>query len=130
MAAKPAEANPPADLKTAIHDIVRLVQANDTITLWQTYMLPEKLTPEVLQELQDSITREQNATPQMKALYQRIREGSIQAFEDLETQTPTMNEAGDEATYNFTLPSPGGGPGTVVPRTFIKLNGKWYFKDE
>jgi len=68
-----------------------------------------------------------------------MAEAQVRAWEDLENQTPVYNAAGDEATFQFTIVYPGDndvGPGVqplppesvTRPRTFIKIDGKWYFK--
>ena len=54
----------------------------------------------------------------------------IGAFESIKGQTPQMNAAGDEATFEFTMiPPPGiNAPPKVDPMVMVKVNGKWYLK--
>jgi len=58
----------------------------------------------------------------------QIQEEAAQDIEDLESQTPTYNDAGDEATYVYTPRVFGEFAKEQERRTFIKINGKWYEK--
>jgi len=46
--------DPQADLKTALPDIARLLRNGDWLIWAQTYMRPDKLTPEVMQQFLDA----------------------------------------------------------------------------
>ncbi len=133
--AAPAEADPQADLKTAIPDIVRLFRAGDDAAFEQTYTPPDKLDPERIQQLQaqqqqirDMVAQD----PRMLPMMQSGIDTAAQSYEALETQTPTFNASGDEATYMLTRLKVSNGKvvlgDTQIPMTFVKINGKWYWK--
>jgi hypothetical protein len=60
-----------------------------------------------------------------------MEESMIGGFVSIKSQTPQMNAAGDEATFQFTmLPPPGmDAPPRVTPMVMVKINSKWYLKD-
>jgi hypothetical protein len=118
-----------AELKVVFADIARLYRAGDLVTFTKTYTPPDKLNPQTLQRI-EALQQQNQGNQQWVQMY----EPQAQAYEDLETQTPTFNAIGDEATYIYTqqpITLPGGGTlGQVkqFPTTFIKMNGKWYRK--
>jgi len=119
-------ADPQADLKTAIPDIVRLIRAGDQVGAYKTYCPPDELNPKDVQQMQDLIMQSMAATaqvPELQQLMQKNRDEFARAFEALEDQTPIYNDAGDEATYKFAMPGEG-----TEPMTFGKIDGKWYIK--
>ncbi len=125
----PDPADPQTDLKTVIPDIARLYRAGDMAELYRIYTEPAQFDPVHLQELQTSQNRtaDKIVTPSIQS-----RETGAQAYERLETQTPTFNTSGDEATYMLPAPklsNEGIAVGeTQIPLTFIKIDGKWYVK--
>jgi len=134
--ATPDSADPQADLKTALPDIVRLQRTGDLVKLYQTYLQPNRLTPEFMQQLLDSLHRQQDSLAQadpdlqqrLLRIRQQIQEEAAQDVEDLESQTPTYNDAGDEATYVYTPRVLGEMSTEQEQKKFIKINGKWYLK--
>ncbi len=134
--ATPDAADPQADLKTALPDIARLLRSGDWLVVDQTYTPPYKLTPEVMQEFLDAKQIEQASlvglAPDLQQTIlrgrQQIQEEAAQDIEDLESQTPTYNDAGDEATYLYTARVMGKPADHPERKTFIKINGKWYIK--
>jgi len=137
-----ANSDPQADLKTAIPDIVRILRANDLMALVQNYTPPDKLTPRLLQQAQKTADQLQAAQAMAASLPPDIQERINHPFEQMAKgyeviigQVPTMNAAGDEATYMVSMPGPpdpntGDSVSTPVPQTFIKINGKWYMKED
>ena len=121
-------ADPQANLKTAFADIARLIRAGDTATFRETYDPPGKLDPQQIQQMR--VKQQQTAAlaaqnPQLQQILQKMNEAIAQSFEAHEYQTPTYNDAGDEATYMYTVP---GYQEQPTPRVFVKINGKWYLK--
>jgi RNA polymerase sigma factor (sigma-70 family) len=127
--ADPPSDDPQADLKTAIPELVRLVEANDWLGVYKAYTPPDRLDPKELQTLEkvQKMLDKQLSTPQAQLQLQMQHESAVSAWEALETQTPTYNATGDEATYLFTTPDYPG-PTVSESMTFIKINGKWYQK--
>ncbi len=137
------KADPQTDLKTVIPDLVRLVRAGDNLRMVQTYTPPEiwaKIGPEYTQQFQKIVQPKLDAAnrdPEMERRWRMISEPAAGSYEALEKQTPTFNANGDEATYIFTLPEAtdlvngtytGTSTGPKIPLVFVKINGKWYFK--
>ncbi len=128
-------ADPQADLKTAIADMARLLRTGDQAALMKAYDEPDKLNLEQVRQMQDLQDQVQQTTPwQVAPRMQSLRETSAQSYEEMETQTPTFNATGDEATYQLILPTLVNGEYVLgdkrTPYTFIKINGKWYMKLE
>jgi len=135
VAAKQLIATPPpdpntasiAELKTAFADMGRLIRDGDMVQFYETYRLPGEFSPEDKQKEQEIQDRNKIVQdPQNKI----IQEEFAEAMEALAEQTPTFNDAGDEATYLYTAPTLPGQqvPDTLHPVTFVKNNGKWYIK--
>jgi hypothetical protein len=119
-------ADPQADLKTALPDIVRLLREGDRVGAYKTYCPPDELNPRDIQQMQELLMQSLAAAaqdPGLQQLMQKNQDEFSLAFEALEDQTPTYNDAGDEATYKFANPSEG-----EEPLTFVKIDGKWYIK--
>jgi len=122
--------DPQADLKTAIPDIARLEATGDTEGVYEKYTPPDELDPKIIQRLR--MVQQQTANvaagnPQLQLQLQQIWNKAARAYEALENQTPTYNEAGDEATYMYSASELTGTTGSR-PVTFVKINGKWYEK--
>jgi hypothetical protein len=127
------KADPQADLKTAVLDIARLIRdGGDPEAFLVTYTPPDKLDPQRIQEIQMGM---QNRTdmgvkdPFMRRMTQDLTELYAKGYESLENQTPTYNDAGDEATYMLTFVYPDG-YSNQSSKTFVKINGKWYLKSD
>jgi hypothetical protein len=69
-----------------------------------------------------------NENPVAQQKLREMDDTEIQYWEPLESQSPTLNVAGDEATYSYTQHGSGLFSNYEVPMTFIKINGKWYLK--
>jgi hypothetical protein len=136
-------ADPQTDLKTVIPDLVRLVRSGDTLAEMQTYTQPAiwtKMGPEYIQKYKEIIQPKLDAAardPEMERRRRMVSEPVARSYEALEKQTPTFNAKGDEATYILTMPAvtdlvngtyTGTNTGPKVPLVFVKINGKWYFK--
>jgi hypothetical protein len=119
--------NAQADLSTAIPDVARLFRAGDFDTLAKTYMPPDKyasMTPQ--QKAQVAMMAQMAQNPQAAPMFAAMAD----SIESLKDQTPTYNDAKDEATYMLAPPAglaPAGTP--PQPVTFVKIDGKWYMKD-
>jgi hypothetical protein len=126
------DADPQADLKTAIPDIARLIRAGDLIAFYEKYTPPDKFDPQQIQRIQAQQRQNASNAPhnlQMQNFLQAIKDGAAQAYDAIEFQTPTYNDAGNEATYLFTLPTLDGKPGKQISRIFVKIDDKWYLKE-
>jgi hypothetical protein len=129
-----SNADPQADLKTAIPDMARLVRVSE-LTWYETYTAPKDIDPDTIKNLEDV---QATTNPDTHVSVGKLNEAFAQSYEALETQTPTYNAAGDEATYDgYISPSSrdmesgtfsGNGPRGSL--TFIKIDGKWYKKDD
>jgi hypothetical protein len=115
-------------LSTALPDIARLLRDGDFDTLMKTYMTPDKLASMSPQDQQRMTMMSQMAqNPQVKPMFDAMAD----AIEGLKDQTPTMNDAGDEATYQLSPPEGMAPPNTPPqPVTFVKINGQWYIKND
>ena len=118
-----------AELNADFADIARLYRSGDLVTFTKTYTQPKQLNSQTLQELRE-LQQQYQGNPDWVRMY----EPQAQAFEDLETQTPTFNATGDEATYIYTQQPPTLPNGLTFGKvrqsqtTFIKIDGKWYRK--
>jgi hypothetical protein len=60
----------------------------------------------------------------------RVIQGQVAIIQALSTVTPTLNSAGDHATFQVPTPADLAPPGSSLPPTipvnFIKVDGKWY----
>jgi hypothetical protein len=119
--------NPQADLSTAIPDVARLMRAGDFAMLTKTYMPPDKyasMTPQ--QQQQMAMMAAMAQSPEAKPMFDALAD----SFASLKDQTPTYNDAKDEATYMLAPPAGMAPPNTPPqPVTFVKINGQWYMKD-
>jgi len=126
-AATPDHADPQAELKTAIPEIVRLWREGKIVELRLTYNPPGRISPEMIQILQ-VMQRENDdiiaAHPDLQQTYHDAMEANAKPYEELEGQIPLYNAAGDEATYQLRQED-----GTYASRTFVKINGKWYLEE-
>ncbi len=132
VAAVAAKGDPQAELNTAIDDITSMLQAGQFMALFEKYATPEdqaKMPPEEKAQMEQEATQ-MMSQPEGQMMIQMMTAG----FLSIKDQTPQMNAAGDQATYQMTVTPPpgmgppGGGPETE-PMTFVKIDGKWYIKD-
>jgi RNA polymerase sigma factor (sigma-70 family) len=121
-------ADPQADLKTAIPDIVRLLRSGHQVAFLQTYFPPGTIDPQYIERLQKYQQQVQAIFAQHpealsaqvdQQVQQQGVEYAAEYYEAIEDQTPAFNDTGDEATYNRPT------NGTMV---FVKIDGKWYIK--
>ncbi len=130
-----ASADPQASWKTALPDIARMLRDNDVMALVRTYMPPDHLTPETLQgaqKMNDTIQQEiagyrmaTNEPPAMVELFTHPLDGEAAILERMAEETPTLNDAGDEATFAV----PEDKAKEMKPLTMIKVAGRWYLKE-
>jgi hypothetical protein len=59
-----------------------------------------------------------------------MKAGQVQSWTELESQTPTFNAADNEATYMYTIHFTDGPSSQPLPRVFIKIDGRWYLKQD
>jgi len=121
-------ADPQAEIDTSVDDIIRLLRASEILAFYEKYTAPEnkaKWAPGQQAEYarEDAMVK---ANPSAGGQ----TESMISGFESMKGQTPQMNAAGDEATFQFTMQPPPGMdvPPRVTPMTMVKVNGKWYLK--
>ncbi len=131
---EPDKGDPHAELSTAINDISSRLLSGDLYSVETNYSLPEvlaKIPPEELANLQELQTALDSSPQPVRRL-----QNYAQVYQTLEGQTPEMNAAGDEATYQVTPPrgmagDPVSGSPVTLPTltvTFQKIDGKWYIK--
>ncbi len=118
----------PPELTNVINEMTALAQSGDLVSVYENYMPPQKmaaLTPEQKTFIEDQI-RQQVQGPNGQSVLQ-TQQKMLQA---LSTVTPTMNEAGDHATFQVPTPAGIAPAGTNLPSTlpvnFVKIEGKWY----
>lgn len=119
--AKPGQ-DPQAELNTSLSDMISLVQAGDLLTAFNRYMPPEvaaKMSPEQRDRMQQELSNAA-ADPQAQMAMQMM----VTVLQGMQTQTPTMNDAGDRATYQVYDPS--GQDPQSRPFAMRKIDGKWY----
>ncbi len=118
------------ELNTTIAGIAALSQSGDMLAVMKTYTSPEELAqipPEVMTQMERAV-QIQAQNPDTQQIYRAMGE----AFALLKDQIPEINAAGDEATYQLTVPAGTLPPGMTDPPprpvTFQKIDGKWYLK--
>jgi hypothetical protein len=119
--AKPA-ADPQAELNTALSDIISLIQSGDLVTAFERYAPPDelaKMSPDQKAQMEQEMST-QMSQPQAQQAMQMM----VTVLQSMQTQTPTLNAAGDRATYQ--LSDPTGQSPEIVPFSFQKIDGKWY----
>ncbi len=131
-AAKPAAApakpgnDPQAELNTAIADMISLIQAQDMLTAVQRYLPPDflaKMPPEEKADMEREMTVGLSSPDAQQGMQMMV-----QVLQGMQTQTPTLNAAGDTATYQ--LSDPTGRATKTVPFNLRKIDGKWYVDPE
>ncbi len=137
IAAAPQPAPAPAansvqvELNTAIDDMATMMQNGDMIAMMKKYMPPDELAqipPEQMAQM-EQMMQQQAAVPQLQQMLQSMSQ-SLSALKD---QTPEMNAAGDQATYQMAMPAgilpPGANIPPTRPVTFKKIDGQWYIQN-
>jgi len=115
-------------LKTAIPDIARLLRAADSVGFMKTYLPPDDLAKIDDQRLQATQEAGDRAGFSINPSLLKAKESLALAVEDLESQRPTYNDAGDEASYEILMPGFEGQEPYYLSMVFVKINGKWYSK--
>jgi len=119
-----------AQLKGTVQDIAHLMREKGAFAVELAYLPPDELahmSPERIQaqKILEAKMAEDSKDPAR-------REASAQKYDYLATLTPTLSAAGDKATYYGTMPgteaAKDGSPQKIA--IFIKVNGKWYWKDD
>jgi hypothetical protein len=144
IAAQPLPASPPdshaaaiVELNDTFTNIVNLLRDNNMLGAYLAKTQPDKIDPNFVQEIQEQQQKNDALLAQDPSFRQSLLQGgsgpSIKFFETLETQTPTFNATGDEATYLYS--DNGIGPRVYadnvvqpVSITFVRINGNWYLK--
>ncbi len=107
---------------TSIDDIIGLLQAGDLYTAMMRYFPPDKLaeiSPADMAGMQQNL-QQMMAQPEAQMGIQMM----VQVLQNMKTMTPTMNDAGDKATYDVSDPT--GQDTRTQPFSFEKIEGKWY----
>jgi hypothetical protein len=118
--------DPQAELNTAFADIINLLQSGDILTAMHRYLPPDflaKMPPQQLAMMEQQLPAEM-ARPEAQQGIQMM----ITVLQSMQTQTPTMNETGDKATYQVTDPE--GRAPNPEPFSMKKIDGKWYVDPE
>jgi hypothetical protein len=120
--AAPATGDPQAELGTALDDIIGLLQSGDIYTAMMRYIPPDKLAEIPAAEMagMQAEMQAQMSRPEAQQGIQMM----IQAVQSMKTMNPTMNDAGDKATYQVSDPT--GQDSRTEPMSFQKIDGKWY----
>jgi len=122
-----ATPSPRAELSTMIPELARLIDAQDYETLMQDFMPPDELTamladcgqpgqPMALADMANRIRQDPGMVQKMAAA------SKFMAY--LQTQTPDLDETGENASYP--MPMVVNGKNTI---NFVKVEGNWYVKD-
>lgn len=117
-AAKPTGPDPRADIKTAIPEAIRLLEAKDYANFIKSFMPPSQLSQMPIPV--DQLAAMMSADPSAAAQFQTM----IDVLKRIQTLTPTMDASGNKATY--TLDPPAGNEKQV---SLVKENGLWYLGD-
>lgn len=135
-APKPAESTPtPAEPDAATEDQKKIntmlasaidqIQNGNLVDVFETFQSPDSLAqmkPDTKIALEEPL-RDREATPGIQATPEI--QIWIQVLQAMKDQTPTYNDAGDQATYAISDPT---GRGIVMrPLVLHKVNGQWYF---
>jgi len=126
-----ANADSRIELTAAFADIARLYRAGNLVGEYQTHTQPDKVDPKQIQnwqEMQQVNEDDAARSPDFKQFIQQMFDRDAEAYEALENETPTFNAAGDEATYDVPASTTVFAPDN--PIVFVKINGKWYRKQE
>ncbi len=113
--------DPQTGLSTAIPDLANLIQTGDLLTAFTRYM-PPSYFEQMPQPVKDQLAQQElNLLADPRAQQSRIE--LVQILQGMQSQTPTMNEAGDRATYPV---EPFKGHPDLHEITFMRVDGKWY----
>jgi len=126
-----------AELNVIIDDMATMMRSGDVIGVQTKYLPPDQrpstVPPgkEAQTQLTQQVMQQMRADPQMQPLF----EAQAQALESIKDQQPVLNAAGDEATYQVSMPALTLANGMSVPaRTgpmvFQKKDGQWYIKSK
>ncbi len=114
-----------AELNSTITEMVSTLQTGDFMAFMDRFMPPDQAS-QIPPEMRAQMAQQLAQNPQMQQQMQMMSE----ALQSLQGQTPTINDAGDHATYQMTPPAgmapPGANIPATIPVTFVKIDGKWY----
>ncbi len=127
VAPKPAAPAPATgvrqELNSTMDEIIAMLEAGDAVKTAETFLSPESFeimgpgTKDMLLKQMQALL----ASPRGQDLLQKV----IRVVKNMKTQEPTLNAAGDRASYHLADPTD---PSFKVPvdLTFRKMEGKWY----
>jgi hypothetical protein len=123
-------ADPHGDLNACIDDITTMLQSGNISGLIDNYAPPQVLAqmpPEAKAQM-EAYMSDPKAQQQIQMM--------AQVFQGLHSVAPTMNDAGDRATYQVPPPAgmaealpQGANLPPTIPITFMKVDGRWYISD-
>ncbi len=118
----------PPELASVITELSTLAASGDLVALYENYMPPQKVaafTPEQKAFIEDQIRKQTEGPNGAKVI-----QGQVAIIQSLSTVTPTMNAAGDHATFQVPTPKDIAPAGANLPPTipinFVKIDGRWY----
>jgi len=114
------------ELDATIAKIANFYREGDLLGYYQYITQPDKIDFNRLQQLQNSKQQNDDLAAQVPYWREEMLKDFMpfaKAYEDLETQIPTFNSDGNEATYVFTIEDE-----DPHPMTFVKINGRWFAK--
>jgi hypothetical protein len=119
-----AVGDPQLDVHTAIMDLAGMMRASDYVGMVAKYVPPDELK----RMSTDDITNLVAAASDPNSPQHQYMQSQIQALEIASKLEPTMNEAGDSATYSLDLniPNVSKQNSRIV---FVKIDGRWYRND-
>jgi hypothetical protein len=117
-AATPVGSDARSDIKTAIPEAIRLLEAKDYTNFIKNFMPPSQLAqmPVPVDQLAALMMSDPKTAEQFNGL--------IDALKKIQSLTPTMDASGNKAT--FTLDPPIAGEKEL---SLVKENGLWYLGD-
>ncbi len=92
-------ADPQAELKTALADIARLERAGDRLELYRTYTPPDKIDPFMLQEY------EKEESDYHVTDGQKLNEAIAESYEDLEIETRPLTPPATKQPISLRCPT-------------------------
>ena len=121
--------DPQAEIGTAVDDIISLLRSSEILAFYEKYTSPADQAK--WSAAQRAEYARVDAMVKANPSADGRTESLIGGFESMKNQTPQMNAAGDEATFQFIMQPPPGmnAPPKVAPMVMVKIDGKWYLKN-
>jgi len=111
--------DPRKEINTALASVMDRIQSGDLVGVLENFSAPDslaRLTPEGKASIEDALPAHEGK-PEIQIW--------LAVLQDMQSQTPVYNGAGDQATYEIADPT---GRGlTLRPMTLQKIDGQWYF---